>query len=190
VDACISKIYNLLALADFDKTNLDELVIDLMSETKCGYYFVNHKDRSLVWLHDFDISGYTNEIKGATSPAHISMHTLFFLIKKSFIGSHFNLDRAWGSGTVLVCWIVLFGGGCYSWLFYRIHYELFPNIQWLTQSIIDELQDILTHATMGKSLLFLSFHLTQTGDIRFHDIRDINCIIWYSWTPGLGRCGW
>jgi hypothetical protein len=91
VNACITKIYNLLALADFDKTNLNELVIDLMPEGKCGYYFVNHKDRSLFWLHDFDISEYINDVRGAISPAHISMH-LYFL--KHFIGSHFYLDRA------------------------------------------------------------------------------------------------
>jgi hypothetical protein len=71
----MEQIHGLLASADFDKASLDEVVIELLSETECGYYFVDHENRSLLWLHDFDILNYSNcitEVRGATSPAHIS----------------------------------------------------------------------------------------------------------------------
>jgi hypothetical protein len=70
----MEQIHGLLASADFDKTSLDEVVIELLSETECGYYFVDHENRSLLWLHDFDLLNCSTciaEVRGATSDAHI-----------------------------------------------------------------------------------------------------------------------
>jgi len=67
---------------NFDRNEFEELVLDLISEKdeiKCGYYFVNHKSRTPVWLETFNISDHLEEVVGATSADHISM-TLIFLL--------------------------------------------------------------------------------------------------------------
>jgi hypothetical protein len=78
---------------DFDPNELEELVLELMPsdeeeegtvseltppeddkiEIKCGYYFVNHKSRSIRWLEDYGFPNLLAETRGANSLAHISM---------------------------------------------------------------------------------------------------------------------
>jgi hypothetical protein len=60
---------------DFDWNEFEELVLDMISEKdfKCGYYFINHKSRTPVWLERNDISDHLEEVMGATSADHISM---------------------------------------------------------------------------------------------------------------------
>ena len=84
----MEQIHGLLASADFDKASLDEVVIELLSETECGYYFVDHENRSLLWLHDFDLlncSTCIGEVRGATSDAHIGKLFPFFLEVSVFL---------------------------------------------------------------------------------------------------------
>jgi hypothetical protein len=76
---------------DFDPNELEELVLELMPpgddemRIECGYYFVNHKSRLLLWLEDFDISDLLAEAQGANSPAHISKACSFHSLSPPII---------------------------------------------------------------------------------------------------------
>jgi hypothetical protein len=57
---------------------LDMGLVDLVVEPKvandsvvCCYYFVNHRDRCLFWLDDFDPEEIISECKGVKSLSHI-----------------------------------------------------------------------------------------------------------------------
>jgi len=70
---------------NFDTEGL-ELVVELLHDEdkiNCGYYFVDHKSRLLLWLEEHDISNHISEIKGAKSSAHIRMVFPAFLLLPS-----------------------------------------------------------------------------------------------------------
>ncbi|KAH9946754.1 hypothetical protein B0H21DRAFT_388772 [Amylocystis lapponica] len=61
--------------ANITKSEKMDLVLELNDSDDGGhkwcYYFVNHTDRALFWLHDFDISEHVKEVLGRKSPPHI-----------------------------------------------------------------------------------------------------------------------
>jgi hypothetical protein len=73
ITAAIDQIDQLRAQEGANESDFDELVLELMPGNICGYYYVDHATRSFRWLHDHNITYYIEEVKGAESPAHISM---------------------------------------------------------------------------------------------------------------------
>ncbi|KAG9221645.1 hypothetical protein CCMSSC00406_0005558 [Pleurotus cornucopiae] len=90
-----------------------ELVLDLEEagedEGRCGYYLVDHQNRSVFWLDAFETADLPdwNEVPGVTADAHI----------------RHELEAQ-----------------------YWLHCELFPHTREVTQDLVDELRDMLTHA--------------------------------------------
>lgn len=80
--AFIDQIDDLTQAHDTKVTNDADLVLELLpgqdGQMACGYYFAEHQTRCLFWLEQFDISCLIAEVKGATSPAHIS--TVFYVL--------------------------------------------------------------------------------------------------------------
>jgi hypothetical protein len=60
----------------------------------------------------------------------------------------------------------------------RMHWELFPNLRCLTQDIVEELREIITHAAIGGFCFSSSnFQVMCTWDIRFYDVTDVDFAI-------------
>jgi len=53
-----------------------DLVIESMAPG-VGYYFVNHRDKCLFWLDEFDVEAGIPRCKGITSLAHIGLWFIF-----------------------------------------------------------------------------------------------------------------
>ena len=75
ITSAIDQIDQLIAQEGANENNFDELVLELMPGPGniCGYYYVDHANRSFRWLHDHNITCYISGVIGAESPAHISM---------------------------------------------------------------------------------------------------------------------
>ncbi|KAJ8693654.1 hypothetical protein PTI98_008633 [Pleurotus ostreatus] len=90
-----------------------ELVLDLEEagedKGRCGYYLVDHENRSIFWLDEFEKADLPdwNEVPGVTADAHI----------------RHELEAQ-----------------------YWLHCEFFPHTRKITQDLVDELRDMLTHA--------------------------------------------
>lgn len=77
VNTFIEQIEDMEREHNFEMDQTVELVLELHrsvenDEMECGYYFVDHRTRCLFWLHEYDISEILEEVKGASSPSHIS----------------------------------------------------------------------------------------------------------------------
>ncbi|KAG2069099.1 hypothetical protein BDR04DRAFT_1102030 [Suillus decipiens] len=132
---------------------LDMKQVDLVVEPKCFdgesviccYYFVNHRDRCLFWLDDFNPKEITSECKGVQ-----------------------NLSHAWLAIQAQ----------------YWKHWDYFPSLCPVTESIVNELKDMLMHVTcdhltsLGSSAAFdaieLKDHLSVVDRIRVHSIPPAN----------------
>lgn len=66
-------------VVDDENLDLDMQQVDLVLEPKvfdgdsvvCCYYFVNHRDRCLFWLDDFNAAGALSDCVGVKSLSHI-----------------------------------------------------------------------------------------------------------------------
>jgi hypothetical protein len=47
--------------------------LDNSGQPWCGYYFVSHATRSLLWLEQYEIATHLEELRGDLHPSHISM---------------------------------------------------------------------------------------------------------------------
>jgi hypothetical protein len=59
-----------------------ELVLELSNDEETekriwSYYFINHSDRALFWLHDIDARIILNGLPGVSSRAHIRMYNFY-----------------------------------------------------------------------------------------------------------------
>jgi len=59
-----------------DMKDLD-LVIESMPPGVSGYYFVNHRDKCLFWLNEFDVEADLPRCKGVKSLARIGLWFIF-----------------------------------------------------------------------------------------------------------------
>ncbi|KAG1739393.1 uncharacterized protein EDB91DRAFT_381128 [Suillus paluster] len=96
---------------------LDMMQVDLVLEPKkapdsdsiiCWYYFVNHRDRCLFWLDEFDTEYILSHCKGVESLSHIQL----------------SIQAQ-----------------------YWKHWDYFPSLCSVTQNLVDEVKDMLVHAT-------------------------------------------
>jgi hypothetical protein len=79
INIFIAQIFEEMERNETTQTRIDadaHIVLERMEcdgkPAQCGYYFVNHKARSLFWLEDFDIKHLLQDVRGARCPRHIS----------------------------------------------------------------------------------------------------------------------
>ncbi|KAL4268693.1 WW domain-containing protein [Pleurotus pulmonarius] len=110
-----------------------ELVLDLREPDKnterCGYYLVDHQDRTVFWLDEFNTADLPDwqDVPGVTANAHIR-HELEAL--------------------------------------YWRHCEFFPHTREVTQDLVDELRDMITHALGDISSYPLSIIEFTTDELK------------------------
>jgi hypothetical protein len=76
---------DVLRLAERAPARRLEIVLHLMLDDEenkmdCGYYFVDHESRLLLWGEKFDISAFLWEAKGTMSAQHIRADFCSFLV--------------------------------------------------------------------------------------------------------------
>ncbi|KAG0697598.1 hypothetical protein DFH29DRAFT_1082268 [Suillus ampliporus] len=125
---------------DTKKIDIDYDEVELVLEPKkageteiiCCYYFVNPAERCLFWLDEYDAEDMLGECRGVTALSHkrLAVQAQYWCVSLPNLDSAVNKHRS------------------------RKHWEMFPNLCPVAQDILDELKELMLHATCD--------HLTTT----------------------------
>ena len=74
LDEYIKQIIEYITTYDIKLPSDTCLVLELRLSGRCGYYFVDHAQKCIYWLDEFDARGYLDEVRVKYKPSHIGKH--------------------------------------------------------------------------------------------------------------------
>ena len=77
LDEYIEKIIKYITTHNVKLPSDTCLVLELRLSGRCGYYFVDHTQKCVYWLDEFDARAYLDEVRVEYTPSHIGKHPSF-----------------------------------------------------------------------------------------------------------------